>query len=176
MNGIQYSVRNTGRKRSVTIRIDSGGAVSIIKSPRVSLQSVTEIIRRKFEWIQEKVREQMNRPTRLLESRSEQDYRANKENARRLVQSRLEFFNAHYGFTIGRVSIRNQKSRWGSCSRKGNLNFTYKLVHIAPELADYVVIHELCHIGELNHGPRFWKLVAETCPDYKARRKALKNL
>jgi predicted metal-dependent hydrolase len=68
-----------------------------------------------------------------------------------------------------------QKSRWGSCSRKKNLNFNYKLIQLPLELADYIVVHELCHLQEFNHGQGFWNLVGETIPDYKARRDELRK-
>ena len=102
-------------------------------------------------------------------------YLQHKEAARSLVSSKLEQFNAVYNFKIGRVSIRNQRSRWGSCSRLGNLNFSYKIVLLPEELADYLIVHELCHLGEFNHSLRFWALVARTIPDYRARRRALKE-
>jgi predicted metal-dependent hydrolase len=94
-------------------------------------------------------------------------YEKYKEAARTLVLSRLHHFNTFYGFKIGRVSIRDQKTRWGSCSTKGNLNFSYRIALIAPKLADYIVVHELCHLGEFNHSQRFWDLVARMFPDYR---------
>jgi len=103
-------------------------------------------------------------------------YKKHKEAARGLVHAQLAHYNEHYGLKWGRVSIKNTRSRWGSCSKKGNLNFSYKLALVPPELADYVVVHELCHLAEFNHGPNFWKLVAETIPDYERRREALKNM
>lgn len=102
-------------------------------------------------------------------------YLNNKEAARKLVHDRLAHFNVAYGFEYNRVSIKNQKTMWGSCSKKGNLNFNYRLALIPPELADYVIVHELCHLQELNHSKRFWSLVARTIPDYAQRRKALKT-
>lgn len=90
-----------------------------------------------------------------------------KEVARELVARRLEYFNQHYKYKIGRVAIRNQRSRWGSCSSKGNLNFSYKIVFLPQELQDYIVVHELCHLGQFNHSQKFWDLVGETIPDYK---------
>lgn len=107
--------------------------------------------------------------------RSRRDYAKYKEVARALVQGRLADFNQVYGFTWGRVAIRNQKSRWGSCSKKGNLNFSYRIALLPRELADYVIVHELCHLGEFNHSPRFWALVARACPDHRALRARLRN-
>jgi predicted metal-dependent hydrolase len=68
------------------------------------------------------------------------------------------YYNEHYHFRYNRVSIKMQISRWGSCSRYGNLNFNYGLINLPQELADYVVVHELCHLKEMNHGPKFWAL------------------
>ncbi len=90
-----------------------------------------------------------------------------KEKAREIATSRLEYFNQHYKLTYGKVSIRNQKSRWGSCSSKGNLNFNYKIALLPPHLADYVIVHELCHRGQFNHSQKFWDLVGETLSNYE---------
>jgi predicted metal-dependent hydrolase len=68
-----------------------------------------------------------------------------------------------------------QRSRWGSCSRKGNLNFNYKLIQLPQELADYIVVHELCHLKQFNHSHAFWNLIAETIPNHIELRKILKN-
>ena len=114
----------------------------------------------------------------LFRTRSRKLYAANKEAARRLITERVRHFMGHYGsrhgMAVGKIAIRNQKSRWGSCSRKGNLNFNYKLVFLSPEARDYVIVHEICHIKEFNHGRGFWALVGETVPEYKKLRKELR--
>jgi len=92
------------------------------------------------------------------------------------VLNRLGHFNQFYGFEYKRISIRNQKTRWGSCSKKGNLNFNYKLLFLSQEQADYIIVHELCHLKEMNHSKRFWNLVLESILDYKNVRKSLKKL
>lgn len=92
-------------------------------------------------------------------------YKKYRERARVLVHQRLEHFNTFYGFTYHRVSIRNQKTRWGSCSNKGNLNFSYRIVFLEPEAQDYIIIHELCHLKEFNHSKAFWDLVAQQSPN-----------
>lgn len=102
------------------------------------------------------------------------EYLTQKELARSLVKDRIRHFNHYYKFSVGRISIRNQRSRWGSCSKKGNLNFNYRIVLLPPQVADYIIVHELCHLGEFNHSKRFWNLVAKTIPDYAAMRKQLR--
>jgi len=84
------------------------------------------------------------------------------ETARTLVHSRLEHFNKFYNFSYKRVFIKSQSTRWGSCSSKGNLNFNYRIALLPSHLADYIIVHELCHLKEFNHGKSFWDLVAET--------------
>jgi len=103
-------------------------------------------------------------------------YLEHRERARALVTARLIHFNQTYGFTYGQIAIRDQRSRWGSCSSKGNLNFNYRIALLPPHLADYIIVHELCHRGEFNHSQRFWDLVARTFPDYLALRAELKKI
>lgn len=103
-------------------------------------------------------------------------YLEHKEAAREHVFARLQHFNQHYQLSWNRVSIRNQRRCWGSCSARKNLNFSYKLLLLPPHLCDYVVVHELCHLKELNHSERFWNLVAETLPDYKHRMRELRSI
>jgi predicted metal-dependent hydrolase len=91
------------------------------------------------------------------------------------VKERIGHFNQIYGFVVKRISVRDQRSRWGSCSKKGNLNFNYRIVLLPPKVADYIIVHELCHLGEFNHSKRFWGLVAKAVPDYKQLKKELRG-
>ncbi len=90
--------------------------------------------------------------------------------AHHVFAERAAQWNAQFGYSYGRIAIRDQKSRWGSCSRQGNLNFNWRLLLAPLAVLDYIVIHELAHLKEGNHSPRFWALVAEHCPDYRDRR------
>ena len=102
-------------------------------------------------------------------------YHQHREAARDYINTRLEYFNQYYQLNYNRVAIRNQKRCWGSCSAKRNLNFSYKLLFLPPCLADYIIVHELCHLRELNHSTRFWAAVGEIMPDYQKRAKILRN-
>lgn len=103
-------------------------------------------------------------------------YREHKELARAIVTERLAYWNQHYGFTYNRVSIKNQRTCWGSCSELGNLNFNYRVILLPESLMDYVIVHELCHIAELSHSPAFWSQVARTIPDHRAQRTHLRKM
>ena len=104
------------------------------------------------------------------------NYLKHKEEARSFIYRRLEYYGKTYGFEFNRVSIRNQRTRWGSCSRKGNLNFNYRILMLPQHLADYIIIHELCHLKELNHSSKFWNLVAQVMPNYLERRRELRSI
>lgn len=91
-----------------------------------------------------------------------------------IVQERLTHFNQFYNFVYKDVRVKKVSTRWGSCSRRGNLNFSHKLAMLRSEEIDYVVVHELCHLAEFNHGPRFWKLVEQTIPNYMQIRKGMR--
>jgi predicted metal-dependent hydrolase len=118
---------------------------------------------------------QVFRPRLPRPRRNSRAYKEAKEAARVLVAQKLVEWNAHYGFEYKRVFIRNTKTRWGTCSKIGNLGFNYRIVYLPSHVADYIIVHELCHLKEFNHQKAFWDLVAETIPDHKAVRKELKT-
>lgn len=89
---------------------------------------------------------------------------------------RVQYYSSLMGVTYGRITIRSQKTRWGSCSAKGNLNFNYQLYYMPEELLDYVVVHELAHRKHMNHSAAFWEEVERYYPDYKECRKKLKEI
>jgi len=126
-------------------------------------------------------------PQTQRQSSGRKQYLLYKEQARVIITERVGHFSEKYaallsssgignGLKVGRIAIRNQRSRWGSCSRNGNLNFNYKIAFLAPELRDYVIVHEICHIKEFNHGRGFWNLVGETTPNYLELRRILRAM
>ena len=114
------------------------------------------------------------RTRRHVSVASKAEYENLKDETLRLVKEKIEKYNNFYNFKINKISIKNQRTRWGSCSRAGNLNFNYRLVLLPVYLAEYVVVHEICHIGQFDHSALFWELVSRTMPDYKKYRAELK--
>ncbi|MFZ2621347.1 MAG: M48 family metallopeptidase [Minisyncoccia bacterium] len=124
-----------------------------------------------FRWISRKIRRK-----KIRRKNPNKKYLQHKETARVLIQIRIEHFNSHYKFKFGKITIRNQRSRWGSCSSKRNLNFNYKIALLPPHLSDYIVVHELCHLGEFNHSQKFWDLVSQKIPEYPKFESELKKI
>jgi predicted metal-dependent hydrolase len=125
-----------------------------------------------YTWIWQKIRKVRVVPRRRKNTVL---YKKHKESTRELVHRKIAHFNLSYNFSFKKVAIRNQRSRWGSCSQKGNLNFNYRLIHLPDHLVDYVVVHELCHLGEFNHSKQFWNLVAQTLPNHVELRQELRR-
>ncbi len=127
-----------------------------------------------------KLRKRKTYRRRSSSQKSKAEHTLHKTSALTLVTSRLSHFASIYKtthqipLTYHRVTIRNQSSRWGSCSRKGNLSFNYRIALLPPELADYIIVHELCHLGEFNHSKKFWDLVEKTIPNWPQLRAELK--
>ncbi len=109
---------------------------------------------------------------RMIRKTIEKFYR---QKAEEVIHDRLQYFNEFYDFTYYKVTLRNQKTRWGSCSSKGNLNFNWRLIMAPIEVIDYVVVHELCHLKEMNHSHLFWAEVEKAIPDHKKWRKWLRE-
>lgn len=102
--------------------------------------------------------------------------RNHREYARAFVYTRIGELNTVYNFSFNRVAIRNQKTRWGSCSKQKNLNFNYRIAWLPAHLADYIIVHELCHLQELNHSQNFWALVSRAVPNHRELRRELRAI
>ena len=163
---ISYQIRESVKAKYLRISVSYDGRVVVTKPKSISLAALESLVKQKMHWIIKKLTFFTQLPRIPIRRSTRAEYRTYCESARVLVYSRIEKFNATYGFSIRRISIRNQKTRWGSCSKKGNLNFNYRIVHLPPELVDYIVVHELCHLAELNHSKRFWQLVSKVIPDH----------
>jgi hypothetical protein len=168
-------LRKKNLKR-ITISISSKKGVSISYPWLISQKKVEKLIKDKSDWIirnLKKSREESQ--NRLLNRGSRREYLKKKNEAYKIIMEKLNYYNQFYNFDYKRVSIRNQRTRWGSCSSKKNLNFNYRVVFLPSELVDYLVVHELCHLKEMNHSKRFWELVEQVIPDCKKFAKRLRK-
>ena len=114
------------------------------------------------------------RRRRSVSKASTAQYQAHKEQARAQITACVEYFAQIHDFSYGRIAIKNSSSRWGSCSKAGNLNFNYRACFLPPSLLDYLVVHELCHLKVFNHSEKFWALVASVISDHKPKRRLLR--
>jgi predicted metal-dependent hydrolase len=181
MEDMGYEVRESTRARSVRITVYPDGRVVVIKPKRAQLGLVQRFVASRQDWIQESLARSHKKrgglplielPKPRKGSRAYKDAIAS---ARALAHERLAHLNKKYTTIYGSVSIRNQKTRWGSCTALNNLSFNYKIAFLPPHLADYIIVHELCHTIEHNHSERFWAQVARTIPNHKEIRKELRT-
>lgn len=111
-----------------------------------------------------------------ISTKIDKQYYQHRTEAKELIEERLNYWSRLSGLKFNRVIVRNQKTRWGSCSARGNLSFNYKMMFLPVCLVDYIIVHELCHLKELNHSKRFWLLVEKQLPDYQKSLKELKSI
>jgi predicted metal-dependent hydrolase len=170
-------IRKNARAKHVSITVRPDGTVTVTQPPRISRFLVDLFIRSRRAWIEEKVAYFKNHPKALSTPRrgTRAEYLKHKEAARVLVHNRLRYFSGLYGYQYNSVSIKNLTSRWGSCSIRRNLNFNYKILFLTPEQQDYIIVHELCHLAEMNHGSKFWALVQKQIPNYLEIRRTIRK-
>lgn len=170
-----YTIRTHKKAKSLKLTVYPDGRIAITVPTRIPkilrAPLAAEFVREREQWI----RKALSQSTGARVVHSPEEIREYSKQALLLVQERLQHFNTIYGFTYSKIVIKNQRTRWGSCTRTGNLNFNYKIALLSPEIADYLVVHELCHRGQMNHSASFWKLVARTIPDFVERRKGLRK-
>ena len=158
-------------RRTVAVEITRDRRVLVRAPLRMKDRDIEAFLELKSPWITA----HLARPVTTQPPLTEEEKAALMASAREDIPRRVAQFAPQVGVSVGRITIRCQHTRWGSCSSKGNLNFNCLLMLCPQWVRDYVVIHELCHRREMNHSPRFWVLVAEHCPDYNAARKWLKT-
>ncbi len=172
INGISYHVIRSDR-RTVSLQIMPEGQVLVRCPRRMRDREIRSFVSSKAQWIEKHLEKQRN--AARLPGLTMDELRQLADRAMQIIPQRVTFFAPLIGVGYGRITIRNQRTRWGSCSSQGNLNFNCLLMLAPPEVADYVIVHELCHRKEMNHSARFWAEVERILPDYKECRKWLKE-
>lgn len=164
-------------RRTLSIQVTKDGNVVIRAPKRMSAADIQKFVDEKQEWIAGAVESVRRKQATLQEVQPLTDEEMQKlyDDARLYLPERCAFFARQMDVSFGRITIRNQKTLWGSCSASGDLSFNVGLMLAPPEMRDYVVVHELCHRKEMNHSPAFWRQVEKVLPDYKERRKWLRT-
>jgi predicted metal-dependent hydrolase len=199
---IEYKIRISNKARRVSINIKNGFIILVVPSD-FPVKKAEEFIRSKGDWILKHVDSARPKIEGLVYRgrEMEPEYDDNtvtfvvKKNGKKIkIDDKLKFFFENwmysvaqdyipyrtyeladkYNFNFNKISVKQVRSRWGSCSSNGNLAFNYKLMQFENEVIDYVIVHELCHTKEMNHSPRFWKLVEDIIPNYKELKNSLK--
>ena len=168
------------RRKSCAISIDQIGQITVRVPMRTSKEEVSHLLIEKRLWIITKYLEilehQKSRPvsdlTDVQRAALEKRYM---DAAKEYFPKRTAYFRQFTGGSYSRITIRDQKTRWGSCSAKGTLSFNWRLMLAPPAILDYVIVHELCHLTYMNHSAAFWGKVEAVYPDYRTARKWLKD-
>ena len=163
------------RRKTVSLEITPAGEVLIRAPLRATEASLRAFAESRRDWIAKHLAIWRERQAAALPRLTPEEEAKLRQEAKLLFPRRAAHFAPLLGVDFGRVSVRGQHSRWGSCSAKGNLNFNYLLLLAPPEVLDYVVVHELCHRKEMNHSPRFWAEVERLVPDWRKHRRWLRR-
>ena len=168
---IEYNIRKHARAKQLKLSVSAYGDVRVTVPKYVPIKLVTPFIHLHKSWLLDKLKkaQYIPKPKKL----TKEEVVELKIKTREMVRTKLEKFNRYYNFEYLRITVRNQKTRWGSCSSNKTLSFNCKLALLPEEMVDYIVVHELCHLREMNHSKRFWDLVAQTIPNHRAIRKRL---
>ena len=169
---MEYEVKYSSRR---TIALSIKDLRLIVKAPYGTPRAkIEEVILSHQKWIEKHLAMQAERASKFA-NLTDEDIKRLKKLARAVIPAKVECYSALMGLKYGRITITSAKGRFGSCSSEGNLAFSYRLMLYPEEAIDYVVVHELAHLVELNHSQRFYRIVASVLPDYKARQKLLKK-
>lgn len=175
--GVECIVRKNALAKQVSLKVNTHGQVRATIPWWVSKKSAISFVKDNESWILEKLENMKGKSAEsLLQLGGREDYLMHRKSAKSFILERLEHYNQFYGFDFERVAIRDQRTRWGSCSGKKNLNFNYRIVQLPKEHADYLIVHELCHLEQMNHSRDFWELVSRTIPDYRRISRELRRM
>ena len=164
------------KRRTISIGVDSEGV--IVRAPeRMPKREIDSFIIRNEKWIDKhlELAEKKKKEEAGLIPLTFDEIKDLADKAKKYIPERVKHYSALIGVKYGRVTIRNQRTRWGSCSSKGNLNFNCLLMLTPPEVIDSVVVHELCHLKEMNHSKRFYGEVLRVFPEYRKCERWLKE-
>lgn len=165
------------KRKTISLQIKLDGSIEIKAPLHTTNVQIQEFLDQKSKWVEKHLQAVQERQRQMLQIKklTAEEICKLADQALDVLPKRVAYFAEIAGVTYGRITIRNQKSRWGSCSSKGNLNFNCLLMLMPPEVMDYVVVHELCHRKEMNHSAKFWTEVRKILSDYEKQKLWLKE-
>ena len=177
---IPTTIRRTNR---TTLALELSPTGLLVRAPyhmtdreiKVFLDSKSAWIEKHYQTMQERLRQQCKEPQDQLSPFTREEIEALADRALEVIPKKVQYYAEQIGVSYGRITIRNQRTRWGSCSAKGNLNFNCLLMLMPDEVIDSVVVHELCHRKHMNHSPEFYAEIEKILPEYPKHRKWLKE-
>ena len=168
---MEYSVIFSSR-RTISLCVKNG--VLVVKAPYgTSQMRIKDLVDSHKDWAEKHIAKQKARSVKY-EGLTDNDIANLRKSAKKILSAKVAYYASIMGLKYGRIYITAAKTRFGSCSSKGNISFSYRLMLYPDEAIDYVVVHELAHLVEMNHSPAFYKIVEKVLPDYKKRKKLLK--
>jgi len=172
---LEYELVRSNRK-TLALHVKRDGSLEVRAPQRTSIEFIESFIQKKRTWIEAtqnnlSERQAVKKTVRLSQKEAVQF----KKKAKEHLREKCAYFSDIMGLRHGEIRINSAKTRWGSCNRKGDINFTYRLLFVPEEVVDYVVVHELAHLKQMNHSAKFWSIVEQTMPDYRERRKRLRE-
>ncbi len=168
---MEYTLIYSDRK---TLSISVKGGILTVRAPRRTPRNIIDLfIKKHSEWIEKHLETEKERCAKF-NNITEEDIKRLKRDGKKYLKEKTEYFSNIMGLKYGRITITSAKTRFGSCSSRGNISYSYRLM-LYPEAArEYVVVHELAHLIEMNHSKRFYAIIERVLPDYKERRRMLK--
>ena len=169
-----YQVIRSNRK-TLGLQIRPDGTLVVRAPLRMSEREIREAVERHSDWIAKHRQKAVAAAPEPVDLLSPEALRALADQALQVIPPIAARYADRIGVSYGRITIRNQRSKWGSCSGQGNLNFNCLLMLCPRDVVEYVVVHELCHRKQMNHSPAFWNEVARVIPDYRQKEAWLKQ-
>jgi predicted metal-dependent hydrolase len=166
----EYRILRNARSRRLRLAVKHDGSVVVTIPRRTPLAFARAFVTAKRAWVESRIQQAIATQPKYP------SYTSSKEAARVQLTALVERYARAHNFSYSKITIRNQSSRWGSCSRSGTISLRYSIIFLPIALQEYIIVHELCHLREMNHGPKFWALVKSILPDYTERRKALRSI
>ena len=162
-------------RKTISVEIKRDGRLIVRAPMRMKKEDIDRFVISKQDWIEKHLAKMREKNSMNLPKFANEEIGEMAQKVLPIISQRTEYFAAIIGVKYAKITVRNQVSRWGSCSSKGNLSFNCLLALVPEDVLDYVVIHELCHLKQMNHSPAFWREVEKVMPDYAEKGQWLKK-